>query len=115
MTIDELSFQTIGAAMVVHTDLGPGLNEKPYDACLGDQLSKIGLQFEHQVRFPIMRDGRPLQATFRVDYLVRKALIVEIKAVQSIHPSARRSTALLPQNVGHHVGLDHQFQRRPSS
>ena len=86
MTIDELSFQTIGAAMVVHTDLGPGLNEKPYDACFGDQLSKIGLQFEHQVRFPIMRDGRPLQATFRVDYLVRKALIVEIKAVQSIHP-----------------------------
>ena len=72
--------------MAVHTDLGPGLNEKPYDVCFGDQLSKIGVQFEHQVRFPIVRDGRPLKAAFRVDYLVRKAVIVEIKAVQSIHP-----------------------------
>ena len=86
MTIDELSFQIIGAAMTVHTDLGPGLNEKPYDACFGDQLSKLGLQFEHQVRVPVMRDGRSLHATFRLDYLVRKVVIVEIKAVQSIHP-----------------------------
>jgi GxxExxY protein len=86
MTIDELSFQIIGAAMVVHTDLGPGLNEKPYDVCFGDQLCKLGLQFEHQVRFPVMREGRPLQATFRLDYLVLRAVIVEIKAVQSVHP-----------------------------
>ena len=57
MTIDELSFQIIGAAMVVHTDLGPGLNEKTYDACFGDQLSILGLQFEHQVRSPVMRRG----------------------------------------------------------
>jgi GxxExxY protein len=86
MTIDELTFQIIGAAMVVHSDLGPGLNEKPYDACFGDQLAKLGLQFEHQVRFPIMRDGRQLQATFRLDYVVRRVVIVEIKAVQNIHP-----------------------------
>jgi GxxExxY protein len=86
MTIDELTFQIIGAAMVVHTELGPGLTEKPYDACLGDQLSKLKMQFEHQARFPVMRYGRPLQSTFRVDYVVRKAVIVEIKAVQAIHP-----------------------------
>jgi GxxExxY protein len=86
MTIDELSYQIIGAAMVVHTDLGPGLNEKAYDACFGDQLSALGLQFEHQVSFPVVRHGRKLQATFRLDYVVRDAVIVEIKAVQSIHP-----------------------------
>ena len=72
--------------MVVHTDLGPGLSEKPYDSCFGDQLYKLGLQFEHQVRFPVTRNGRALQATFRVDYVVRKAIIVEIKAVHAIHP-----------------------------
>ena len=86
MMIDELSFQIIGAAMVVHTDLGPGLNEKPYDACFGDQLSKLGLPFERQVRFPVMTQGRRLHFTFRVDYVVKKAVIIEIKAVQSIHP-----------------------------
>ena len=86
MTIDELSYQIIGAAMVVHTDLGPGLNEKAYDACFGDQLSILGLQFEHQVSFPVIRNGRKLQATFRLDYVVRRAIIVEIKAVQAIHP-----------------------------
>ena len=86
MTIDDLSFQIIGAAMEVHTDVGPGLTEKTYDACFGDQLTSLGLQFEHQVYFPVMRRGRRLQSTFRLDYVVRKAVIVEIKAVQSIHP-----------------------------
>jgi GxxExxY protein len=55
VTIDDLSFQIIGAAMEVHTDVGPGLTEKPYDACFGDQLTTLGLQFEHQVHFPVMR------------------------------------------------------------
>jgi GxxExxY protein len=86
MTIDELSFQIIGAAMVVHTELGPGLSEKAYDACLGDQLTACGLPFERQVRFPAIWRGRPLQSTFRVDYVVKKVVIVEVKAVQSIHP-----------------------------
>jgi GxxExxY protein len=86
VTIDDLSFQIIGAAMVVHTELGPGLNEKPYDACFGDQLTTLGLRFERQVCFPAVWRGRPLQSTFRVDYVVQKAVIVEIKAVQSIHP-----------------------------
>jgi GxxExxY protein len=86
MTIDELSYQIIGAAMVVHTDVGPGLNEKTYDSCFGDQLFVQGLQFEHQVRFPVVRFGRQLPSTFRVDYIVRKVVIVEIKAVQNIHP-----------------------------
>jgi GxxExxY protein len=86
VTIDDLSFQIIGAAMVVHTDLGPGLNEKAYGTCFGDQLTALGLQFEHQVRVPVMSRGRTLASTFRLDYVVRKAVIVEIKAVQSIHP-----------------------------
>jgi GxxExxY protein len=83
--IDDLSYQ-IGAAMVAHSDLGPGLNEKTYDACFGDQLSALGLQFEHQVRFPVMSCGSPLSSTFRIDYVVRKAVIIEIKAVEIIHP-----------------------------
>jgi GxxExxY protein len=86
VTIDELSYQIIGAAMAVHTDLGPGLNEKPYDTCLGDRLTALGLQFERQMRVPISRRGRALAATFRLDYVVRNAVVVEIKAVQSIHP-----------------------------
>ena len=86
MTIDELSDEIIGAAMVVHTDLGPGLNEKTYGLCFGDQLSRLGLQFEHERRFPVVRGGQILPSTVRVDYFVRKVVIVEIKAVQNIHP-----------------------------
>jgi GxxExxY protein len=86
MTIDELSYQIIGAAMVVHTDIGPGLNEKAYDACFGEQLTSLGLQFEHQMRFPVISRGRLLPTYFRVDFVVWKAIIVEVKAVHSIHP-----------------------------
>ena len=86
MTIDDLSYQIIGAAMVVHTELGPGLNEKTYDLCFGHQLSTLGLQFKHQVRFPVIRRGAQLSSTFRIDYVVRTAVIVELKAVESIHP-----------------------------
>ena len=86
MMIDQLSFQIIGAAMTVHTVFGPGLKEKPYDECFGDQLSRPGLQFDRQVQFPVVWHGRRLQSTFRVDYVVKNAVIVEIKAVQGIHP-----------------------------
>ena len=86
VSIDELSYQIIGAAMVEHTDLGPGLNEKAYDVCFGDQLRTLGLQFEHQVRVPVVRNGRTLTSTFRLDYVVENAVIIEIKAVQHIHP-----------------------------
>jgi len=86
VTIDELSYQIIGAAMVEHTDLGPGLNEKTYDVCFADQLTTLGLQFKHQVRVPIVRNGRTLTSTFRLDYVVETAVIIEIKAVHGIHP-----------------------------
>jgi GxxExxY protein len=85
VTIADLTFQIIGAAIEVHTG-GPGLNEKTYDACFGDHLTTLGLQFEHQIHIPVMRHGRRLQSTFRLEYVVRKAVIVALKAVHSIHP-----------------------------
>ncbi len=84
VTIDDISYQIIGAAMEVHTELGPGLNEKAYDACFGDRTddARSAIRTPGSVSRSCAEDFGS-QSTFRLDYVVRKAVIVEIKAVES--------------------------------
>ena len=87
VTIDELSFQIIGAAMEVHTDVGPGLNEKTYDACFGDQLTTLGLQFEHQVQVPVDTQRQSASSPrFGSTTSCGIAVIVETQSRSNIHP-----------------------------
>ena len=57
MTIDEVTHRVIKAAMTVHSAIGPGSLEKVYDACFYDELGRVGLQFKHQVTFPVVYHG----------------------------------------------------------
>ena len=86
MTIDTITYRTIKAAMVVHSAIGPGSLEKVYDACLYGELERAGLQFEHQVKFSVDYGGTHIAAAFRVDYLVEDCVLVELKAVEKLHP-----------------------------
>jgi GxxExxY protein len=86
MTIDEVTYRVIKAAMTVHSAIGPGLLEKAYDACLYYELGKDGLQFEHQRKVPVWYQGIRINAGFRVDYLVENCVLVELKAVEKLHP-----------------------------
>jgi GxxExxY protein len=86
LTIDEITHTVIRAAMSVHTAVGPGLLEKAYDACLYYELTKNGVQFEHQLRLPVSYEGMRLDAGFRVDYLVENRVLIELKAVEKLHP-----------------------------
>jgi GxxExxY protein len=56
----------IGAAMKVHTKLGAGLLESAYDPCVYYELTRAGLQSEHQVSVPIVYEGIHLTPAFRV-------------------------------------------------
>ena len=56
------------------------------DVCLYSELGVLGLSFEHQVRLRVSYHGVPLDPGFRVDYLVERCVLVEIKAVEKIHP-----------------------------
>ena len=71
----------IDAAYRVHTELGAGLLESVYETCLVHELSKQSVLVETQLALPVVYDNLRLDAGYRLDILVNKHLIVEIKAV----------------------------------
>jgi GxxExxY protein len=84
--LDQLARQTVDAAFAVHSTLGPGLLESVYEACLVHELRQRGLAVETQVPIPVVYKQIRLDAGLRLDMLVEKQLIVELKAVLTMHP-----------------------------
>ena len=82
----EVSREVIGAALKVHTALGPGLLESTYEACLLHELRKAGLRADAQVGLPVVYDGVKLDLGYRIDLLVEDLVIIELKAVDAIAP-----------------------------
>ena len=76
----------VNAAYKVHSGLGPGLLEKIYEVCLDHELEKEGLECLRQFRIPIKYDGIVFDEGLRLDILVSKKVIVEIKAVDQVNP-----------------------------
>jgi len=81
---DELSKSIIGAAIEVHKNLGPGLLESTYEECLCYELTQKGIIFEKQKGLPITYKKVKLDCGYRVDILVEKLVIVELKSVECI-------------------------------
>ena len=81
---DSLSERVIGYAMEVHRRLGPGLLESAYGACLAHELSFQGVAFETQVALPIVYREVRLDCGYRLDFLIEKRLILEIKSVAEL-------------------------------
>jgi GxxExxY protein len=75
----------VNSTFKVHKGLGPGLLEKIYEVCLTHELRKAGLEVERQVFLPIIYDGLVFDEGLRLDILVEKLVICEIKAVDSMN------------------------------
>lgn len=86
MEHNEISGQTVDAAIKVHSALGPGLLESAYQACLLYELRKRQLRAESQSELPIHHDGVKLDVGYRIDLLVERSVIVELKAVEKLLP-----------------------------
>lgn len=85
--LDALSKRVLDAAFAVHTALGPGLLESAYEACLCFELQRAGLYVQQQVPLPLVYHGEKLcDVGYRLDPLVERRLIVEVKAVDAIAP-----------------------------
>ncbi|HKB90337.1 MAG TPA: GxxExxY protein [Opitutaceae bacterium] len=84
LELDELTHQIIGAAMKVHTAPGPGLLESAYEACLSYELVKAGFEAERQKRLPVVYESLRLEEGYRIDLLVEREVIVELKAIARI-------------------------------
>ena len=84
--INNITETIIGAAMAVHRELGPGLLESTYEACLAYELAKRGLAVEQQKELPVKYRGVKLDCGYRIDLLVEEKVIVELKAVERLQP-----------------------------
>src|SRR5262249_16195379 len=83
---DPLSKLVIGAAIEVHRALGPGLLESAYEECLCHELTLQRISFGRQVPQPVLYKGVKLDCGYRLDLIVEGKLVVEVKAVDALHP-----------------------------
>lgn len=80
------SYKIIGAAFKVHSNLGPGLLESAYEACMEIELVKLNFNVKRQVELPIHYDGKILDTKYRIDMVINDAILLELKAVHELLP-----------------------------
>ena len=102
---DPLSRKVIGCAIQVHRELGPGLLESAYEECLCHELTVRGIPFNRQQPLPVAYKGVMLDCGYRLDLLVANAVVVEIKAVETILPIHEAQLLTYLKLGGWHVGL----------
>ena len=84
--MERIAREIVDAAFKVHTALGPGLLESVYETCLEYELLKRGLRVERQKKVTIRYDDVELDDALRLDLLVEGLVLVEVKAVETMHP-----------------------------
>jgi GxxExxY protein len=89
VTENEIGTAIIGAAMRIHSALGPGLLESAYETCLLYELEKLGLSARRQVLVPIRYQALTVDNGYRVDLLIDNLVVIELKAVEAILPVHR--------------------------
>ena len=110
--INVISGAILDSAYKVHTELGPGLLEAAYEACLAHELRKNGYQVKTQLTLPVYYDGIAIELGYRIDLLVEDSVIVELKTVEKIMP-IHEAQLLSYLKLGHiKVGLLLNFKTK---
>jgi GxxExxY protein len=100
-----LAKTVVDAAYKVHTTLGPGLLESVYETCLGHELRQRGVSTESQVVIPIVYEGLRLEGGLRIDMLVNKQVLVEVKAVDQMNRVFKAQVLTYLKLTGLRLGL----------
>jgi GxxExxY protein len=85
MNIEKVFKTILDCSFTVHSALGPGLLENAYEECLYYELIHNGFTIEKQKALPLVYKEIKLDAGYRVDLLVEKQIIVEIKSVEGLN------------------------------
>jgi GxxExxY protein len=112
LELREITEGIIGAAIEVHRELGPGLLESAYEACLAYELSRRGFDVLRQVPLPLVYKEVRLDAAYKVDLLVERSVIIEVKAVDKLDPIHEAQLLSYLRLSGCHVGLLINFNVR---
>jgi GxxExxY protein len=103
--INRITEVIIGCAIEVHKELGPGLLESTYEACLLYELGQRGLFVEKQKELPVVYRGVHIDCGYRLDLLVENLVIVELKAIEKLERIHEAQVMSYLKLSGKHVGL----------
>jgi GxxExxY protein len=102
---NELTEKIIGAAIAVHKELGPGLLESAYEACLVYELVQRSLKVESQKPLPVSYRGVQVDCGYRIDLLIEDQIILELKSVEKIEPIHEAQLLSYLKLSGYKTGL----------
>ena len=105
MEINQLTREIIGAAIEVHSALGPGLLESAYEECMCRELSLRKIPFQRQVPLPLEYKGVRLDCGYQLDLLVAESIVVELKSVEALMPIHEAQLLTYLKLDGWNVGL----------
>jgi GxxExxY protein len=103
--LDELTHKIIGAAVEVHSTLGPGLLESVYQECLGVEFRRRELRVERERHVPLDYKGERIETRLKLDMLVEGRVIIEVKAVDALHPIHQAQVVTYLKLTGLPAGL----------
>jgi GxxExxY protein len=112
MRENELSGLVIGAAIDVHSVLGPGMLEAVYANALAYEIRQLGLDVRQEVRYPLIYKGVEINVAFRADIVVEDKLILEIKSVERMHEIFLLQTLTYLKVSGLKLGLLINFNNK---
>ena len=95
----------IGAAIEVHSQLGPGLLESVYEECMCEELRLRGLPFRCQIELPVVYKGRETGGKYRIDLIVANEVLVELKSVERVLAVHEAQLLTYLRLTGKRVGL----------
>lgn len=102
---DPETYAVIGAAMEVHSHLGPGFLEAVYQEALAVELELRSIPHAREVALPIVYKGRPLGAPYRADFVCFGAVIVELKGIGALAPAHTAQVLHYLKATGYRRGL----------
>jgi len=82
---NEIANKVIGLGIEIHKELGPGLLESAYKECMYYKIGKSGLFVEKEKPMPLVYEGVKLDCGYRIDLLVEKRLVIEIKSLEALN------------------------------
>ena len=102
--MNDLTGRVIGAAIEIHRALGPGYQESIYEEALAFELGRMGIGFERQHAFAVKYHGHVV-GEGRIDFLIEGKLVVELKAVEKMHPVHKAQVISYLKAISCQMGL----------
>ncbi len=84
MEVERVASEIVDSGLKVHKILGPGLLESIYENCLCQELRSRGIDCQRQASLPVVYEDVLLDAAYRIDLIVAQAIVVEVKAVETL-------------------------------